>query len=311
LNPKYFWLVLVLAMTGGAQTPATSEPPCVAGYHASGDTPFICLNSEHHKHHQHTAWCQAWLDDAASHRDFDSKCPAWTEDPTTGDWNMEYATLRVALDTVPIAPQKAPDPCDGVGCWNQTHGPPPNAHFTCAYGDCRVGDWTTPAKEAAKAFPNVGDYAGEPEQFTLLGSGNDKCSWDEECSQSKPGKAVPTGCDTEDDACVRRLLMTGGSAVPIDPHSDEGLYDPRSAYSFMKAPDGSKVIQLSDSEYSHLQQLRTAVVEEEKRLAVEYGADLGQGCGSGDGILACLSMPYRPADHYVFHGQFLWIERAK
>jgi hypothetical protein len=28
-----------------------------------------------------------------------------------------------------------------------------------------------------------------------------------------------------------------------------------------------------DDEYSHLQQLRTAVVEEEKRLAAKYGAD--------------------------------------
>lgn len=79
---------------------------------------------------------------------------------------------------------------------------------------------------------------------------------------------------------------------------------------------GSKIVKLSDSEYSHLQQLRAAVVEEEKRLAVKYGAKVELGCvwintsTSGSGATFC-DQVYSPGDHYEYHGQFLLIEKGK
>jgi hypothetical protein len=37
--------------------------------------------------------------------------------------------------------------------------------------------------------------------------------------------------------------------------------------------NGSKAVMLNDDEYKHLQDLRKAVADEEKRLAVKYGAE--------------------------------------
>jgi hypothetical protein len=96
------------------------------------------------------------------------------------------------------------------------------------------------------------------------------------------------------------------------------------------SPDGSRVVKLSDAEYTHLQELRKAVVDEEKRIAVKYGADPWS-------AMDCLNMqrgatkegmkelniypgltnkcdpeayPDRK-DHYEYHKQFLIIEKEK
>jgi hypothetical protein len=89
------------------------------------------------------------------------------------------------------------------------------------------------------------------------------------------------------------------------------LASPHSATMF--ALDGSKAVKLSDSEYSHLQELRKAVADEEKRLAVKYGAE-EESCG--DLTVTNLRSPticdsgWVPADHYEYHGQFLLIEKG-
>lgn len=86
------------------------------------------------------------------------------------------------------------------------------------------------------------------------------------------------------------------------------------------AKDGTLAVMLSDDEYAHLQALRQAVVAEENRLAVKYGADMGQvyvpaPCLGRD-MGQCLAydeskyLPERKADTYTFHGQFLLIEKA-
>lgn len=69
------------------------------------------------------------------------------------------------------------------------------------------------------------------------------------------------------------------------------------------------VVKLSDSEYSHLQQLRASVVEEEKRLAVKYGATPGYDpCEFHQN--PCFPAKPRLGDHYEFHGQFLIIDKG-
>jgi hypothetical protein len=65
-----------------------------------------------------------------------------------------------------------------------------------------------------------------------------------------------------------------------------------------------KVVMLGYEEYSHLRSLRQAVVDEEKRLAVKYGANPGhQIC---DMTCVAIQLP----DHYEFHGQFLLIDKV-
>lgn len=76
--------------------------------------------------------------------------------------------------------------------------------------------------------------------------------------------------------------------------------------------DGSKVVKLSDEEYSHLQALRQAVVDEEKNLAVKYGADVPPLCSSlfsAQAAHVCEMSPLGP--HYEFHQQFLLIDKSQ
>jgi hypothetical protein len=79
-----------------------------------------------------------------------------------------------------------------------------------------------------------------------------------------------------------------------------------------KGDDGSKVVKLTNSEYSNLQKLRNAVEDEERMLASKYGAVLYPGnimCFSAEGE-SC-DRPVLPVDHFEFHGQFLIIEKGK
>ena len=66
------------------------------------------------------------------------------------------------------------------------------------------------------------------------------------------------------------------------------------------------MVKLSDSEYSHLQELRQQVADEEKRLAVKYGARVG--IHFTDDFTSGVT---GPLDHYEFHQQFLLIDKAK
>jgi hypothetical protein len=70
------------------------------------------------------------------------------------------------------------------------------------------------------------------------------------------------------------------------------------------------MVKLPDSEYSHLQDLRKAVADEEKRLAVKYGAK--PSCWDTipkNSDTYCYD-GYGP-DHFEYHGQFLLIEKGK
>lgn len=133
--------------------------------------------------------------------------------------------------------------------------------------------------------------------------------------------ALPMGAQTK-QADGTLGLTIGTSTIP-DPYiyctADAKLFcNPKGMVS-VKAGD-STVVKLSDEEYANLQKLRQAVVDEEKRLAVKYGANLylfhlsdpcktlaaGQPCDSGG-----MMMDERPVDHYEFHGQFLLIDKPQ
>lgn len=78
----------------------------------------------------------------------------------------------------------------------------------------------------------------------------------------------------------------------------------------------STVVKLSDEEYAHLQQLRQAVVAEERWLAVKYGAEVGQFHICKREELPNLSSftdifcSSNTIDHYEFHGIFLLIDKG-
>lgn len=69
----------------------------------------------------------------------------------------------------------------------------------------------------------------------------------------------------------------------------------------------STVVKLSDEEYSKLQALRQAVVDEEKRLAVKYGA---KGWSVMQDPAHASDENFVAPDHYEFHQQFLLIDKA-
>lgn len=126
------------------------------------------------------------------------------------------------------------------------------------------------------------------------------------------GPPVPMNCNPAkaDEGC--QPFYKGFGIIP-----DDGMFavvQGSPAASKITASDGSVVVKLSDSEYSHLQALRQAVVDEEKRLAVKYGASMGSDpCGFWNSIVGSVNCdaPARAADHYTFTGQFLLIERAQ
>ena len=81
-----------------------------------------------------------------------------------------------------------------------------------------------------------------------------------------------------------------------------------------------RVVKLSDEEYTHLQKLRQAVADEEKKIAAAHGVDFGQvyvpapciaydmGCMAWDKTKEVQS---RPADRWQFRGQWLLINLPK
>lgn len=78
----------------------------------------------------------------------------------------------------------------------------------------------------------------------------------------------------------------------------------------VQSKDGTSIVRMKEEEYTHLKALRQAVVDEEKRLAVAYGAreaDPGEPCY----VSTCGSVwpKYQPADLYEFHGQFILIQK--
>jgi hypothetical protein len=120
-------------------------------------------------------------------------------------------------------------------------------------------------------------------------------------------------------ALMMFLFLSGGAkkAAPNPPSPNDLKFVP---YHYLPSGevsesitvrDGSTMVKLPDSEYSHLQDLRKAVEDEEKRLAVKYGAQEGvPNCGFNPAVaVACDAVPH-PGDHYEFHGQFLLIEKA-
>jgi hypothetical protein len=117
-------------------------------------------------------------------------------------------------------------------------------------------------------------------------------------------------------ALIMFLFLSGGAkkATPKVPVTNDVKTFP--AYEYLPSGevsesitvrDGSTMVKLPDSEYSHLQDLRKAVADEEKRLAVKYGAHNGiENCGFDPAeAVSC------GADRYEFHGQFLLIQKAK
>jgi len=82
-----------------------------------------------------------------------------------------------------------------------------------------------------------------------------------------------------------------------------------------------RVVKLSDEEYAHLQKLRQAVADEEKKIAIAHGVDTEGDlypCGKPTStILSNMScaMPvgwnYKYPDHWQFRGQWLLINLPK
>lgn len=191
--------------------------------------------------------------------------------------------------------------------------------------------------------PILDDVAGwaAPKQVECLGGGCD--SGIDPPSQTKPSdlsalmeQISPTqpmvthsydGCNTttyiegqpttttlafcpKDDSLKKLLKDWPAGAYGGAMDSNGNHYGPE-----IKDKQGNTTVLLLDSEYKNLQQLRSAVVEEEKRLALKYGAYIAppydwkipsfSTCDRWDGC------PARKSDHYEFHGQFLLIGDGK
>jgi hypothetical protein len=131
------------------------------------------------------------------------------------------------------------------------------------------------------------------------------------------------------------MLSPGKSAVPVDLSGGDDIQRERVqsvnepadvAYAVLKCNPGihscdmkeavkiggidSTVVKLADNEYFHLKSLRTAVVKEEKRLAVKYGANRGLNFNYCSGDMSAMKAAGCFSDNYEFHGQFLLIERG-
>lgn len=103
----------------------------------------------------------------------------------------------------------------------------------------------------------------------------------------------------------RQCLVQAGYNVPTiwrDCSTIVAGGDPSLHASQMDSADGSKAVKLPDDEYARLQSLRQAVVDEEKRIAVKYGAETRT---VDENHLMVVP------DHFEYHGQFLLIERGK
>jgi hypothetical protein len=110
------------------------------------------------------------------------------------------------------------------------------------------------------------------------------------------------------NSCFDPTFMT---VVSSDVHVDNNV--PGAVY--VNSQTG-RVVKLSDEEYARLQKLRQAVADEEKKIAAAHGVDFGQvyvpapctfydmGCTEWDKTKEVQS---RPADHWKFRGQWLFI----
>lgn len=130
------------------------------------------------------------------------------------------------------------------------------------------------------------------------------------------GSWRPKQCPDGAVCSMYRLTVTGGISnlggtdpfeVDIrcdDDHQGKDCFKPDAVV--VSTASGS-MVKLADSEYKHLRELRAAVDEEEKRVAVKYGAFLRDPeCAAAPG---CISM--WNDDRYEYHGQFLLIEKQK
>lgn len=189
---------------------------------------------------------------------------------------------------------------DGVGCWT---GPVPNhmvqdgvdvcGGVPCAGNEMGHGDNTLPPHECDAT----------PDECWRLRKGIDFDTFyralkgietitNQQLGQAPEGNCFRGNLDEKQIPCPDK------AAVPVEHVSVSAQ---------ILAKDGTLAVMLSDSEYSHLQQLRASVVEEERRLAVRYGAFLRDAkCAAAP---VCISM--WDDDHYEFHGQFLLIEKRK
>lgn len=131
-----------------------------------------------------------------------------------------------------------------------------------------------------------------------------------DCSEVNPKDMASAFCNSTQipEGCryISHYPPTGESGYECDALTEESIV----------ATDGSKIVKLPDSEYTHLQALRLAVSDEEWRLAQKYGARpavyhpyimptvcVPEGCPK--------PLPDSPSDTYTFHGQFLLIEKGK
>lgn len=111
-------------------------------------------------------------------------------------------------------------------------------------------------------------------------------------------------------ALLMFLFIAGGQKKPLKQEAQPHKVTVIDGDGNLIGQDGSKSVLLNFAEYTHLQDLRKAVVDEEKRLAVKYGAkpscwdDIPKHSDSYcyDGFTP---------DHYEYDGQFLLIEKGK
>lgn len=128
-------------------------------------------------------------------------------------------------------------------------------------------------------------------------------------------KPINTGCvdGSAEGSCSQEKFFKFKDNWPTD-MKVYALYAMGDMASALEAKDGSVMVKLETSEYANLQNLRQAVVDEENRLAVKYGA-AQEICIYGDGSLHDAvfggARHCAVSSHYKFYGQFLLIEKAK
>ena len=132
----------------------------------------------------------------------------------------------------------------------------------------------------------------------------------------KPAKASTPGIQQTEHMCCDPNQPCPcnppvySSSAPIDPPAISGMWKATPQSLTIQGKDAT-VVKLSDAEYEHLEALRKSVVDEEKRLAVKYGASMGPSCRPINGTMSACDAIYMPTDSYEFHGQFLLIDKAK
>lgn len=127
-----------------------------------------------------------------------------------------------------------------------------------------------------------------------------------------PGLTVPPCAATREDSFFPCSLPSGPNvAIGSCESGICTLGIPDNVSSSIESNDGSKVVSLSDKEYNHLQEIRQAVGDEEKRLAAKYGANLDDYAFQTFPSLSTYPEAIHHADHFEFHGRFLIIDKSK